>query len=125
MMRASRRVRRRRSDRRGFSIPELLAAVVILAVGVLGLAGSSAVMSRQMTAGAQQTVASQVAESRFETLRGQSCTSLLSGNAVTRGVNEQWVVTATANKTVRAQVKVVFTAGQTQKTRIYTSGITC
>jgi hypothetical protein len=98
---------------------------VILAVGVLGLAGSSAVMSRQMTAGAQQTVASQVAESRFETLRGQACTSLLSGNAVTRGVNEQWVVTAAANNTVRAQVQVVFIAGRTQKTRTYTSGITC
>ena len=125
MMCASRRVRRRRSDRRGFSIPELLAAVVILAIGVLGLAGSSAVMSRQMTAGAQQTVASQVAESRFESLRGQACAGLVSGNADTRGVREAWVITPAANKTVRAEVTVSFTAGQSQKVRVYTSGLTC
>jgi prepilin-type N-terminal cleavage/methylation domain-containing protein len=117
--------RSRRKDRRGFSIPELLTAVVILGVGVVGMASSAAVMSRQMTGGAKQTTAAQVAESRFERMRARACATLVNGSAVTRGVTETWTVTPGANSTVRATVVISFVEGKTQKVRTYTSGIAC
>jgi prepilin-type N-terminal cleavage/methylation domain-containing protein len=114
-----------RRDRRGFSIPELLTAVVILSVGVVGMASSAAVMSQQMTGGAKQTTAAQVAESRFETMRGRPCAALINGTAVTRGITETWTVAPGANNTVRAQVVISFVEGKTQKVRTYASGIAC
>jgi Tfp pilus assembly protein PilV len=73
---------------------ELIVAIMILGVGVLALAGTAAMVSRQTGGGAQQTIAANVAASRFEELRGRACAQIVSGNAPPhRGMTERWVVT--------------------------------
>jgi type IV pilus assembly protein PilV len=97
-------VQKRRS---GFSIVELLVAVVILAIGVLALAGTSAIVLRQMTGARTQTNASQIASSRIEYMSGMDCAGLAaSGSSTTPGVTESWTVKAADNGTIQAEVSV-------------------
>lgn len=85
----------RTSSRSGFTIIELIVAIVIMVVGVLGLAGTAAMVSRMVGGAGQQTVAANIAASRFEKLRSVlPCTQIKSGTAVTRHMSEKWVATA-------------------------------
>lgn len=85
-----------RGDRRGFSLIEVVVAIMVLAVGVLGLAATSTVVTRQIGGGAQQNTAANLAASRFERMRARDCTTLTSAGAPveTSGVSELWTVTA-------------------------------
>lgn len=78
--------RRRRS---GFSLVELLVAIMILVVGVLGMAGTAAIITRQLNGGAQQTLAAARAEARIEGLRGITCRDT-SGSYSARGITEYY-----------------------------------
>lgn len=89
------------SDTRGFTIVEVLVAMVVLSVGVLALVSSSAVVTRMVGTGQHSTRATQVAERRLETLRQSArstvtpCTNVPAGNgnATTEGMLETWSVT--------------------------------
>jgi len=76
--------------RRGFTLVELMVAIVIMAVGVLGLAGTASLVSRLTGGAAQQTLAATVASSRFERMRSLPCTSIAAGTDTTRGMQEAW-----------------------------------
>ncbi|MBX6331173.1 MAG: prepilin-type N-terminal cleavage/methylation domain-containing protein [Gemmatimonadaceae bacterium] len=88
---STRRAPRRRA-RRGFTLIELVVAIMIMTVGVLGLASTATVVARQLGGAAQQTIAANVAARRLELLRSRHCTALASGSAVTRGMTEHWGV---------------------------------
>jgi prepilin-type N-terminal cleavage/methylation domain-containing protein len=89
-------------DEGGFSLVEVLVAVTILGVGVVALAGASALTTRMIGRGKTDTRATQVATSRVEWLRlwaystDPRCTSGNFGNGgpVTNaeGVTESWTV---------------------------------
>ena len=85
---------RRPSARSGFTIIELIVAIVIMVVGVLGLAGTAAMVSRMVGGAGQQTVAANVAASRFERLRSLPCDQMKSGDSTVRHVTEKWTATA-------------------------------
>jgi prepilin-type N-terminal cleavage/methylation domain-containing protein len=87
---------------RGFTVVEVLLALVVLVVGVLALVGSSALVSRMIGQGREATRASQAAAGRLEWLRqlarssSPPCTDpqFGSGDSVSSGVNLRWVVPA-------------------------------
>jgi type IV pilus modification protein PilV len=58
-----------RNQESGFTMVEVLIAVVLLAVGVLALVSSSAMATRMIGRGRHSTLASQVATARIERLR--------------------------------------------------------
>ena len=78
--------------RSGFTLIELMVAVMLFTVGVLATMSSSAAVMKMMGGAQRLTVASVVAEARFERLRAQSCTQHVAGSATTRGVRESWQV---------------------------------
>lgn len=85
----------------GFTIVEVVVAIVILSIGVIALVGSSALVTRMVGQGRRTTQASQVATQRLETLRRQAfattppCTSLAGGTAARPGrMSESWTVVA-------------------------------
>lgn len=88
--------------RGGFTIIEVLVAVVILGVGVVALVGSSASSTRMIGRGRSATRAVQAATERMEILRADAyrtspdCTALASGSdSASTGVVTTWTVTGT------------------------------
>jgi prepilin-type N-terminal cleavage/methylation domain-containing protein len=87
--------------RGGFTIVEVMVAIVILSIGILGLAATAGVVVRQMTGAVHQSVASNVAYSRMERIRSGNCVAMKdsSGPAAgvkTRNVTEFWKITGTS-----------------------------
>lgn len=95
--------------RSGFTLVEVLVAVVVLGVGITALVGSSAMVTRMIGRGQIETRAVQRASRRVETLRrvaystSPKCTSgsFATGGPVTnRGVTESWQVIAGSPSTI-------------------------
>jgi Tfp pilus assembly protein PilV len=114
---------------------ELIVAIVILAVGVLGLASTAAVVTRQIGGGAQQTRAAAVAQTRFETLRAMACddyyTMPYAGTADQGGFREAWSVddfAGSTNASAPGRVmldSVFYDANGTEQVRVFRSMRTC
>lgn len=105
----------RRSEQ-GFTIIEIMLAVIVLSVGVMALVGSSALATRMIGRGNMSSRVTQVANARAELLRAYAaqtspgCTNanVASGNAVTSGVTEAWVLGGNAGDATRP-VTMTFT----------------
>ena len=78
--------------RSGFTLLEVLVALVILGVGILGLSANAALVARLIGDGSRLTLAATVATSRLEQIRALPCASAMSGTATTRGIEERWTV---------------------------------
>ena len=95
------------SDRRsGFTIIEVLIALILLSVGVLALTSSAASVTRMLTNGAFKTKSYSISQARIDNLRtlanrtNPKCTDpgVASGsrtNAGYAGFGEAWTVTTT------------------------------
>lgn len=110
--------------RRGFTLVELVTALVLLSIGALALASLSAVVMRNVAGAAQQTIAATIAQSRFEQLRGLSCTSLESGEANTRGMDESWKVIP-ETRSVTVVLTVQYDDGRRNRMHIHETIIPC
>ena len=82
-----------RANRRGFTLVELMIAVVLLSVGMLALAGSAAMVVRSMTTATMRTRAATLAASRLDELRSGGCGLIAAGSVKERGVTLAWTVT--------------------------------
>lgn len=82
----------RRKVRSGFTLIEVIVAIVILATGALALAGSAAVTVRRMAEAARRTAAVSMARSRAEISLALPCGSLASGSETAGAVRSEWVV---------------------------------
>ncbi|HUF26332.1 MAG TPA: prepilin-type N-terminal cleavage/methylation domain-containing protein [Gemmatimonadaceae bacterium] len=110
--------------RRGFTLVELMVTIVLLTVGMLGMAGTTAMMTRQIGGGARMALAATAAQARFETLRSADCASLSAGSASARGITEVWTVTALP-RAVQITDTVKFATTRGQRTHAYRSLIPC
>lgn len=93
------------TPRAGFTIVEVMVAIVILSIGILGLAATAGVVVRQMTGAVHQSVAANIAYSRMERIRSGNCVAMKDSSGpttglVTRNVTEFWRVTGTAGSHV-------------------------
>lgn len=89
-----------RAVRVGFTIVEIMVAIVILSIGILGLAATAGVVVRQMTGAVHQSVASTVAYSRMERIRAGNCVAMKDSSGpttgqTTRNVTEYWQIVGT------------------------------
>jgi prepilin-type N-terminal cleavage/methylation domain-containing protein len=125
---------RHRARRSGFTVMELIVAIVILSIGLLGLAATSGIVMRLIGGGSHQTVAANVALARFEQLRSLSCGRMTSGSAVNRNVQEAWSVTPVGPVAAPTAMDVRLTItyltnvrrdGSTSRTQSYRSQIVC
>lgn len=101
-----------RQNSSGFTLVEVLVAVVMLSVGVLAMASSSAMVTRMIDRGKMETRAAQAGGRRLEALRLAAysttprCTAgtFVSGGPLTAdGITETWTVGAVAGAaTLRA-----------------------
>jgi prepilin-type N-terminal cleavage/methylation domain-containing protein len=117
----------------GFTLVEVLMAVIILGVGVTALVGSSAMVTRMVGRGKSETVAAQTANQRIETLRALAyatpthCThaSFASGGPLTtNGIRERWIVSVAA-KVASVSDTVTHRVARGTHTDILTTRIEC
>jgi prepilin-type N-terminal cleavage/methylation domain-containing protein len=119
----------------GFTLVEVLVAVTILGVGIIGLVGSSAMVTRMIGRGQKATRAAQVASQRLEKLRllaystNPKCTAggfangtAAAGTMGVSGVSEAWTIVATGKQRTITEIVSYKTArGQTHSETLKTA----
>lgn len=117
LLRLRRAARRVHKSRGGYTIVELLVAIMVFTIGLLAMAGTASLIMSTIASSQTRSVAAGVAESRFESLRAQNCALHAGGTAVTRGVREDWSVKQMARAD---DVTVVITLQNRHRTRTQT-----
>ncbi len=115
-------------NRSGFTLIEVMVAIIILSVGVLGLISTSALVTRMISRGNITTKATQLAQTRLEILRQQalsstpSCSTLGSSGTATgpSNMSEAWTVTTPAASTSLRELSVTVTYPISSGTRTAT-----
>lgn len=89
--------------RGGFTLVELVIAVIILSFGVLGLAGTTMLVVRQVTLADVNTERSAALQSVVERLYATSTNTITTGNRTIGSYSVTWAVTdsTTLSRTVR------------------------
>jgi len=80
--------------RQGFTIIEVVVAIVILAVGLLGVAGTTLLVVRQTTLAELSQDRSAALQTTIERLKTLPFDSLTTGSDTVGGFNVDWTVTA-------------------------------
>jgi len=78
----------------GFTLVEVIIAIVVLTVGLLGLASTAAVVTRMIGQGQRYSEAAAIASERFEILRAQSCPSMAAGSETKDQFSLRWTVSS-------------------------------
>jgi len=110
--------------RRGFTLVELLVALMVFSVGALAMVATSANVITLITASKNRALAAAVADARFERMRSQNCAAHTTDSTVTRGIKESWQTVKLA-RADDVTVHVTFVANRRSQSRIYRSFITC
>ena len=95
------------AGRGGFSLIELMIAVVIFAVGALGYAGTSSFLSRQTTAGNVSTERKTALVATIERLRASPFDSISSGSDSIGRFGVQWSVVNSNSRSVLVRIITV------------------
>ena len=121
---------------RGFTLVEVLIAILILAVGIIALAGSSASVTRMIGRGKIETRAAHAATRRMEQLRlaaavraegGLRCSSpafASGGPVIGAGMSERWQVLG-SGRVRQVRVSVSYLTVRGPRTAELETRITC
>ena len=120
-------------SRPGFTLTEVLVAVVVLGVGILALAGAFGGAARMIGGGKVETRAAMAASRRMETLRlaagarSPRCTDsgFASGGPIfSGGMSESWLVPATG-RVRRVRVTVIYLTARGPREAVLETALTC
>jgi type IV pilus modification protein PilV len=124
IMRRSSTLRRAPRARAGFTLAELLVALMIFSVGALAMVATSANVMTLMSSAKNRNIAADVAEARFERMRGQPCSAHTTDSSTSRGVTESWR-TVNLTRADDVTVTVRFISNHRQQTKIYRTFLPC
>jgi prepilin-type N-terminal cleavage/methylation domain-containing protein len=115
------------TSRRGVSIVEVLVALVLLAVGLLGVAGNAAIAVRGSGGAARERRAVQRAGDRLAALREQGCVVARSGTLTdpAAALTEQWTVGSASSGAALVDVEVRWRAPAGPRVLLLRGGILC
>jgi prepilin-type N-terminal cleavage/methylation domain-containing protein len=111
--------------RRGFTLIEMIIAIIVMSIGVMALASTASFVATQMGGGNAQTIAAALANKVSDSLAARRCSALVSGSQTKRGVTITWdVADSSRTKWVTEQVQYKPKRGAT-KTVNYVTVIQC
>jgi len=110
------------TNQRGFTIIEIIIAIVVLTVGLLGLVSTAALVTRMIARGQRSANASAFASRRLERLRAVGCIAaqrVAGSDTLYRGSNwvaiNTWAFTNAGNNTFQVKIR---TTSKTIKNRV-------
>jgi Tfp pilus assembly protein PilV len=110
--------------RTGFTLVELLVAVVLIDVGLLALAGTTAVLVRRSTELRARSQATALAANRLQTLSITACQPR-AGTAASANFAEHWAEFAASTTTRELRDSVTFTAYGAQHAVVLATKLPC
>jgi prepilin-type N-terminal cleavage/methylation domain-containing protein len=117
----------------GLTLVEVLVALIVLAVGILALSGSSSMITRMIGRGKSETHAAMAASRRVELLRqvarstNPRCTSaefVSGGPVIEDGLTQSWTVTPTG-PVRRIRVTVTYLTVRGIRSAVLETAIAC
>jgi prepilin-type N-terminal cleavage/methylation domain-containing protein len=109
---------------RGFTLPELLVALMLFAIGVVALASSSRFITSLAHGAHTQNIAGHAARSLLDSLRSKPCPAVVSGRDSARSVALDWTVSGMSDsKYVHTTVR--FLDAHTPRTLTFESLLPC
>jgi prepilin-type N-terminal cleavage/methylation domain-containing protein len=86
----------------GFTVVEVLIAMIVLAIGLLGLLGAATAVIRNLGEGDKEVTSAYYANERLERLDALGCDQIANGSEVRQGIyNLSWTVDGSATSPVR------------------------
>lgn len=82
-----------RNERAGVTLVEVIVAILLFSTGALGLAATSAVISRQMTMTLLRSRSANLARERNERAYAADCAGISSGTETRDGIRSSWTIT--------------------------------
>jgi prepilin-type N-terminal cleavage/methylation domain-containing protein len=92
-----------RRARRGVTLIEVIIAMIVMSIGIMGLAGTAGYVATQMGGGNAQTLAAAMATKIADSLASRRCASLVDGTQTNRRVTATWTITAPATPTLKVR----------------------
>ena len=113
--------------RSGLSVVEVLVALMLVSIGLLGVAGSTALALRTTFDATHRREAAQRAVSRVAELAAGGCDRATGGTAAdtARQIKERWIVVSRANGFVTVNDSVRWMSARGVRSFSLTSAITC
>ena len=81
------------APRRGFTTVEIVVAIVVLSIGLLGLVSSAAMVTRMIGQGRRYSQTAALANQELEVLRAGGCAAMAPGTDATGRTIRSWTVT--------------------------------
>lgn len=108
----------------GYTLVEIVVALLVFTVGGLALAASSAVVARGMAANAIRELAGRIASSRIEVLKSQ-CPTATSGSETVQQIESQWSVVGRDSSRISVVESVSYRSAGSWRTDIYRAELAC
>ncbi len=108
---------------RGFTLAELIVALMLLTVGLLALSSTSAFVTYELASSARSERAAAAAASRLEALRSASCADA-AGSSTSDGITTAWSVAA-VGRGATSSVEVTYADRGKRISQRYSSGFAC
>ena len=100
------------TDRSGYTLVEIIVAIVILTVGVLGIVNATGQMTRLQSRADRLSTASFYAQDRMEQLRAIGCGAAVNGTeTLDSAYIMRWTVATQAGGTRAVMVEAEYTTG--------------
>jgi Tfp pilus assembly protein PilV len=111
------------TNRRGFTIIEIIIAIIVLTVGILGMVTTAALVTRMIARGQRSASAAAFAQRRMELLRAGVCTAVPvdASDTLYRGSSwiaiNTWTTTNLGNQNFRLKVQSLYKTQQNKVRR--------
>lgn len=110
--------------RTGYTLIELVFALLLFAVGGLALAGTSAVVARELGANATREQAGRIASTRLEML-GAACQGAAGGREIVGRIESDWSVAFPDSSRVSLIESVTYPTRRGGRTDLYRVTLPC